>query len=134
MGGDSALETFGFKELEHLHELAEEEDLLALRDERVEQFEQGLGFAGEGVAADEFGMAADLAQAGEGGQDMDFALVEALFQHGAHHLLAAAAQLGQVKLALLVAERAIAALLDALGQIFGDMFLEAAQKEGTEFG
>ena len=99
-----------------------------------EQLEQGLGFARGGVVADEFGVAADLAQAGEGGQHVDLALVEALFGDGLHDLVAAAAQFGQIKFALFVAQLAIAALLDAVGQIFGDVLLEPAQKQRAQLG
>ena len=41
----------------------------------------------------------------------------AAFGHRVHDLLAAAAQFGQVKLALRLAQFAIAPLLDAVGQI-----------------
>jgi hypothetical protein len=79
-------------------------------------------------------VAANLAQPREGGQHMYLALVQALLGHRLHHLLAAAAQFGQVKLALLVAKLAVAALLDALGQIFGHVLLEAAQQQRAQLG
>ena len=79
-------------------------------------------------------MAADLAQARERGEHVNLALVETLFGDGLHDLLAAAAQFGQVKFALLFAQFAIAALLDAVGQILGDVLLQAAQQQRTQFG
>ena len=45
MGGDAALDAFGFEEFEHLDELAEDENLLAFGEEGFEQFEEGFGFA-----------------------------------------------------------------------------------------
>ena len=66
---------FRFEQLQHLHELAEHEDFLAFGDERFEQFEQRLGFAGNGIVADQLRMAANLAQPRERGQDMHLALV-----------------------------------------------------------
>jgi hypothetical protein len=51
-----------------------------------------------------------------------------------HDLLAAAAQLGQVQLALVLAEFAVAALLDAVGQILRDLLLEAAQQQRPQLG
>ena len=79
-------------------------------------------------------MAADLAQPRERGQHVHLALVEALLLDGLHDLVAAAAQFGQVKFPLLVAERTIAPLLDAVGQILGDVFLQAAQQQRTQLG
>ena len=79
-------------------------------------------------------MAANLAQPREGGQHVNLALVEALLGHGLHHLLAAAAQFGQVELALLVAQLAVAALLDAVGQILGHVLLEPAQQQRAQLG
>ena len=69
---------FLLQQLEHLHELAEHEHLLAFGDERIEQFEQRLGLAGGGIVADELGMAANLAQARERGEHVHLALVDAL--------------------------------------------------------
>ena len=79
-------------------------------------------------------MAADLAQPREGGQHVHLALVEALLGHGLHDLLAAAAQFGQVELALLVAQLAVAALLDAVGQILRDVLLQPAQQQRAQLG
>ena len=125
---------FLFEQLEHLHKLAEDEHLLALGQQRFEQFEQRLGLAGSGVVADQLRMAANLAQARERGQHMNLALVEAFFGDGLHDLFAAAAQFGQIKFPLLFAQFAIAPLLDAVRQIFGDVLLQAAQHERTQLG
>ncbi len=48
--------------------------------------------------------------------------------------LAAAAQFGEIQFALFVAERAVAAFLDAVGQIFGDVLFQAAQQQRTQLG
>src|SRR5437763_14069463 len=74
-------------------------------------------------------MAADLAQASERGEDMHFALREAVLADGLHDLLAAAAEFGQIELALIFAKRAIAALFDTIRKIFRDLFLQAAQHD-----
>ena len=126
--------TFLFQQVQHLHELAEDQNFLAFGNQRVEQFKQRLGLAGRGVVADELRMAANLAQARERGQHVHLALVEALLGDGLHDLVAAAAQFGEVKFPLLVAERAIAAFLDAVGQILGDVFLQAAQQQRAQLG
>ena len=44
---------FLFEDLQHLHELREDEHLLAVGHERVEQFKQRVGLAAGGVAAHE---------------------------------------------------------------------------------
>src|SRR5437879_13271394 len=93
-----------------------------------------LGFAGSRIVTDQFWMATNLPQAGESGQDVNLAFVEAFLGDGLHDLLAAAAQFGQVKFALLVTKLAIAALLDAIGQIFGDVLFQAAQEQGPKPG
>ena len=49
-------------------------------------------------------------------------------------LVAAAAQFGQIKFPLLVAELAIAALLDAVGQILRDVLLQPAQQQRAQLG
>src|ERR1700722_5796129 len=79
-------------------------------------------------------MAANLAQAGEGGEHVNFALVDALLGDGGEDLFAAAAEFGEVEFALFVAELAIAALFDAVGQVLGDALLEAAEQKGPELG
>ena len=61
-------------------------------------------------------------------------LLRPLLGDGLHDLVAAAAQFGQIKFALLVAELAIAALLDAVGQILGDVLLQAAQQQRAQLG
>ena len=79
-------------------------------------------------------MAANLAQPRERGQHVHLALVEALLCDGLHHLVAAAAQFGQIQFPLLVAERTIAPLLDAVGQILRDVLLQAAQQQRAQLG
>ncbi len=123
---------FLFKQLQHLHELAENQNLLAVGNQRVEQFKERLGLAAGGVAADQRRMAADLAQPRERGQNVHLALVDALLLDHLHHLIAAAAQFGQVEFALLVAERAVEPLLDAVGQILRDVFFQAAQQQRAQ--
>ena len=72
-------------------------------------------------------MAADLAQARKGGEDVHLGLVQALGLHGFHHLVAAAAEFREVQFALFLAQRTVAAFLDAVGQILRDVLLQAAQ-------
>ncbi len=54
--------------------------------------------------------------------------------HGLHDLVAAAAQFGEIKFPLLVAQRTIAALLDAIRQILGDVLFQAAQQQRAQLG
>src|SRR5690242_6400246 len=63
---------------------------------------------------------------------MDLALADAFFGDRFHDLLAAAAQLGEVKLALFVSKLAVTALFDAVRQIFGDVFLQTTQEKRTQ--
>src|SRR5882724_10300758 len=133
MGAEIALATLGFEELQHLNELAENKNLLAFRNERIEQLEQSFGFAGKRIVADEFGMAADLTQASEGGKHVNLALADTFLGDGLHYLLAAATEFGKIKFPLFIVQLAIATLLDAVRQIFGDMFFEAAQKQRAQF-
>jgi len=51
-----------------------------------------------------------------------------------HDLVAAAAQFGQVKLPLFVAERTIAALLNAVGQVLRDILFQTAQQQWAQPG
>ena len=51
---DLPLVAFLFQQLQHLHKLAEDENLLALGQQRVEQFKQRFGLAGSRIVADEF--------------------------------------------------------------------------------
>src|SRR5579862_4133533 len=60
--------TFLLQQFEHLHKLAEHQDLLSFSDQRVEQLEQRLGLARSGIVADKFGVATNLAQSRERGQ------------------------------------------------------------------
>src|SRR5207237_10035073 len=48
-------------------------------------------------------------------------------------LFATAAQLCQIQFALRMAQFAIAPLLDAIGQVFGDLLLEPAEHERAQF-
>jgi hypothetical protein len=103
VGWNLALAAFGLQNLEHLDELAEDEDLLSFSQQWLQQFEQRLGLAGRTVVAYQFRMAADLAQARETSEDVNLAFVESLFGHRLQDLLAGAAQLGQIKLSLRLA-------------------------------
>ena len=129
-----AVPAFSFEQFQHLHELAEHENFLALGEQRFEQFEQRFGFAGSGVVSHELRVAANLAQPGERRQDVHFAFAQAVLADGLHDLLAAAAQFSQIKFALLFAERAIAPLLDAIRQVFGDLLFQAPKHERTQLG
>ena len=50
------------------------------------------------------------------------------------HLIAAAAEPEEIQFALIFAQRTIEAFLDTVGQILGDVLLEATQEERTELG
>ena len=115
--GNLARGAFLLQDFQHLDKLAEEQNLLALRHQRLEQFKKRVRLAGGGIVADQLRMAANLAQAGQRRQDVNGASLQAALGHGIHDLLAAAAQFGQVKLPLLLAQLAIAPLLDAVRQI-----------------
>ena len=110
---------FLFEEFKHLDELAEDQDFLAFGQERIEQLEKVSVLPEADSLPTRLRVTANLAQPGKGGQHVDLALIEPFLGHGFHDLLAAAAQFGQVKFALFLAQFAIAALLDAIGQIFG---------------
>ncbi len=73
--GNLPLPAFGLENSQHLDELAEDEHLLAFRQQRLQQFEQRFRFSRRAVVANQLRMAADLAQASERGQHMNFALV-----------------------------------------------------------
>src|SRR5258708_35264553 len=79
-------------------------------------------------------MAANLPQPCECREDVDFALVEPLFFDGLHYLLATAAKLGQVQLALVVTELAIATLLDPFRQVLRHVLFKPAQEHRTQLG
>ena len=83
--------------------LAEDQDLLSFGQQRLQQFEQRFGFPRSAVVADQLRMAADLTQARERGQHMNFALVEPFLRNRLHHLLAAATQFGQIEFSLRLA-------------------------------
>src|SRR5713101_4631698 len=78
-------------------------------------------------------MTANLTQTRESRQHVNFALIYAFLGHGLHYLLATATQLGQVKLALLVTEFAVAALFDAFRQILRHILLHASQQQRPQF-
>jgi hypothetical protein len=134
VSGNLAVAALFFQKLKHLDELAEDKNLLAFSEERFEQLEKGVGFSRGGIVADQLGVATDLAQTSERGQDVHFAFGEALFLDGFKDLITAAAQFREVKFSLRVAQFAVAPFLDAFGEIFGDLSFEAAEHEGAQFG
>ena len=83
------------------------------------------------IVANEFRMAANLAQPGERGEHVNFALLHALFGDRLHDLFAAATKFGEVKFPLLLAQLAIATLLDTVGQVFSHLAFETAQHQRT---
>ena len=126
---------FLFQDAQHLHELAEEQHLLVLRQQRLEQFKQACRSCRRRRRCRP---AADGSKSGAGGSGRPghewCCRSNAAFGHGVHHLLAAAAQFGQVELPLGLAQLAIAPLLDAVGQVARDFALEAAQQQRAQFG
>ena len=125
---------FCFQDFQHLNELAEDEDLLVFGHKRLEQFKKSVSFAGGGIVADQLRMTTNLAQSGQGSQDVNGASAQAAFGDGVQDLFAAAAQFGEVKFPLRFAQFAVAPLLDAVGQIVGHLAFEAAQHEGPQLG
>src|SRR5439155_27077167 len=63
MRRDLALTAFFLKQLEHLHKLTEQEDLLTFGQQRLEQLKQSLGLAGNRIVSDQIWVAASLAHA-----------------------------------------------------------------------
>src|SRR2546430_5481424 len=81
---DAAGAHLGSEELQALDELREHEDLVPLGEKRVEQLEERVELPGSqrGPPAREGRVAADLAQAGERGEDIDPVLPEAARRRG----------------------------------------------------
>ena len=74
-------------------------------------------------------MAANLAQARERGQHMDLALVKPFFSNCFHDQIAAAAQFGQVKFALFLAQLFVGRALR--GQCIGTAVVKALMEEAV---
>src|SRR4051794_13407527 len=79
-------------------------------------------------------MAANLAKARERGEHMNLALADSFFGDRFHDLLAAATQFSQIKFPLVIAQLAIAALFDAVGQVFRNVLFQPAQEQRTQSG
>src|SRR5438552_2961297 len=126
MRWDLPLLAFLLQQLQHLHELAEQQDLLPFSYQRIEQLKQSLGLAGNRIAPHEFRVAANLAQPRQRSQHMDLALIKTFFSHRFHYFLASASHFSQIKLALFLAQIASASLLYALRQVPGDKLFEAS--------
>ena len=125
---DATMDEACAQALETLHELREHQHLLALIVQRLDELPERVELAGAGGVrgARERGMAADLAQARELGEDRDLPALQALHvhRHGRDHV-ARLAHLGQVQLALQGLQVAIEALFDALGKVARDLALQA---------
>ena len=78
------------------------------------------------------GVTADLAQSREGGEHLHAAFGDAFGLDGLHDRVAAAAEFGEVKFALVRAQLAVVPLLDAIGQILGDLGFDAPQQDGAQ--
>src|SRR6266849_5526259 len=65
---------------------------------------------------------------------MHFALVQSLLGDGLHDLLPAAAEFGEIKFSLRLAQFAIAAFLDSVRKVLGDLPFETSQEEWAQFG
>src|SRR5207244_10683124 len=125
---DAAGAHLGSEELEARDELREHEDLVPLGEKRVEQLEERVELPGSqrGPPAREGRVAADLAQAGERGEDIDPVLPEAARRRG--ELLdepAASRDLGEVEAALPGGELHGAAPLGPGGQAGGALAVPA---------
>src|ERR1700722_11899794 len=72
---------FPLQDAEHLDKLAEEQNLVVLREQWLQQFKKRLGLARNGVVADQEWMAANLAQPRQGGQDVNGAAFDPAFGH-----------------------------------------------------
>lgn len=134
VGSDLAFRAFRLKQFEHLHKLAEDKHLLTFGHQWLEEFEKRICFSGSCVIADQTGVTANLSKASECGENMHLALGKTVLAYGFHDLLATATEFCEVKFALFLIQRAIAALLNAVGQIFRDLFLQPAKEQGAELG
>ena len=135
-------------EIEHSEELGKDDDLLTLFHERFEEIDQrgelgalflrrgGLGFLGFGffVEAQQARVAANLAKAEEACEDVEAELVELLVGLGLEELGAGALDLGLVEFGLGAFHFYDEVLLDALGQVRGDLGFRAAQEKRTGAG
>jgi hypothetical protein len=135
-----ARDELGADEVEHLHELREDEHLVAFLDERLEEVEQRGELGALGLIfvrflfrlrADERGVAANLPQAHERGEDVEAGLVELGLGIDFQQRGAGALEFGAVERALIAVEFAEQILLDALGQIPGDFAFRAPDDEGA---
>ena len=128
-------------DLEHLHELREDQHLVAalhdLHDHVLEGVElagrQVVGEAGQ-VDLEQARMAADLAQLEQGVQDGHLALGQALFVHVGQHLGAQLAGQGGVELGLGLFQRAAGDAFHLGRQVLGHFGLGTAQNEGPHAG
>ncbi len=110
---------------------------MPFRQQRLEQLEQRLELARRqtGAAADQRRVAADLAQPRQRREDRDLVLAHATGRR--RHLVnqgAAALELGEVELPLLLCQLAVASFFDALRQIGGDLALHAPQEHRPQLG
>ena len=124
---DLALHEFLADELEHRDELGKNQNLVAFSDEWLERFEQRVEFRARGfltrslTATDEARIAADLAEAEEGLQDVETLGVEFAGAVHAEKNLAGAFELGVVECALRTFELADDFFLDTRRQIAGNL-------------
>ena len=135
VGGDFAFPALALEEVEHLDELAEDEDLLALLPAAGSSSSNRVSVLPEAVSLPtSVGWQQIWRRRVRAASTCMRLWARPLVLEGLHDLIAAAAELGEVKLALVLAEIAVAAFLDAVGQVFGDLLLEAAEHEGAELG
>ena len=107
MRWDLARAAIFFQNFQHLHKLAKDQNFFTLCDQWLEQVEERIGFTGGGVVAYECGVTANLAQSREGGEHLHSAFGDAFGLDGFHDRVAAAAEFGEVKFALILAEFAV---------------------------
>ena len=128
-----ALHDLRLDEGEHFHELREDEDLVAFLHERLDHVHQRVEFRAFRLLAlrsDERGMAADLPQAQQRGQDVEARFIELRIGLDVQQREARALEFGAVERGLFAVEFAEEILLDALGEVLGDLAFRAAQDEG----
>jgi len=118
--------------LQHLYELAEDEDLVALVAEFFDEFEEGIELGGSGVALrgiDQARVAADLSHAQQRGEDVEAFLLELGVALQGEESAAGLADFGLIKFELNAVHVAGERFLDAVGKLGGDLRFGAAEKE-----
>ena len=122
-------------QVEHARELREQQDPVPAIDRVAHELHAGveLGAPAGVIVVVQARVAADLAELGEFGQNLELLLLE-LLGLTMLHLLGDTVLVGKVKLALLALQMREDGVLDLLGQVGDHVLLDAAQHEGRDEG